>query len=173
MDTHNMLNDIAFHNLRTLRKYINHLTDDRYILISRNYEDGAEIQLDFKEEVSRMYSAPTHLEIAPIIYFTFNQVINCLRTRHSEFNDHTQTQIEGLHSLLDTAHCAIGELINDLPNPDKTTILRNYSEDIGLKLDKIYERNVQMTCCRYVFEPVYNVFYNKLYDGIKYVFNGR
>lgn len=168
-----MLFNIALHNLHSLKKYINHLSDQKYIIISHRKTDCAEIKLDFTDEPSRIYQAPTHLEIAPIIYFTFNQVINCLRTRHSEFNDHTQTQIEGLHSLLDTAHCAIGELINDLPNPDKTTILRNYSEDIGLKLDKIYERNVQMTCCRYVFEPVYNVFYNKLYDGIKYVFNGR
>ena len=168
MENHNMLSDIAFNNLRCLRQYLNHLTNDRYINIVRDPDTRAEIRLEFLDRLPspRHYVAPTHLDIAPIIHFSFNQVFNIIRSRPSDYNNRAQKQVEGIHSLLDTAHCSVAELIAVLPNPENSPVLKQYSEDIGFKIDKLYEKNVNMTTCRYIFEPIYNVVYYGIYNFI-------
>jgi len=170
MDTHNMLTDIAFHNLRCLRQYLNYLSEDRYITIVMDPDTRAGIKLEFITDTSNSYTLPTQLEIAPVIHFSFNQVFNLIRSRPSDYNSSAHKQIEGIHSLLDTAHCCLAELRSVLPNPDNTPILEQYSDDIGLKIDKLYEKNVKMTTCRYIFEPIYNVIYYGAYHLINNTF---
>jgi hypothetical protein len=166
MDTHNMLTDIAFHNLRCLRQYLNYLSEDRYIAIVMDPDTRAGIKLEFITDTSNSYTLPTQLEIAPVIHFSFNQVFNIIRSRPCDYNNRAQKQVEGIHSLLDTAHCSVAELIAVLPNPENSPVLKQYSEDIGFKIDKLYEKNVNMTTCRYIFEPIYNVVYYGIYNFI-------
>jgi hypothetical protein len=170
MDTHNMLTDIAFHNLRCLRQYLNYLSEERYIAIVMDPDTRAEIKLEFITDPSKSYTPPTQLEIAPVIHFSFNQVFNLIRSRPSDYNSRAHKQIEGIHSLLDTAHCCLAELRSVLPNPEKTPILEQYSDDIGFKIDKLYEKNVNMTTCRYIFEPLYNILYYGAYHLINNAF---
>ena len=173
MDNHNMLTDVAFHNLRCLRQYVNSLTDETCITITMDPDTHAENKLECLVERHRAYTPPTHLEIAPIIHFSFNQVFNLIRSRPTDYNKRAQLQVEGIHSLLDTAHCAVYELMDKLPNPEETPILAQYSEDIGLKIDNIYERNVNMSTCRYIFEPLYNVMYYGVYNMFSSLFERR
>ena len=173
MDNHAMLTDIAFANLRCMRMFANEPTEDKHITIIREPSTNAEIQLEFLDELPKGYTPPTHLELSPIIYFSFNQIFNLIRTRPCDYNSKTQSQVKGIHHLLDDAHSGLVEMIDILPNPDTISLLEQYSDDILLKIEKIYERNVNMSNCRYVFEPLYNVVYYGAYNMISNLFSGR
>ena len=141
MDTHIKLNELAFQNLRNLRLYLNHLTEDRYIEIKEHNE------LVFHDKKPDIYVEPTLKSLCPIIYFTFNQVFNVTRVVPYELSSRNLSQIRGLHSLMDSASCSVYELIGNIQddNTEYGAILNEYLEDIEIKLDIIYERNVSYT----------------------------
>tara|TARA_A100001015_G_scaffold295659_1_gene374893 strand:+ start:48 stop:581 length:534 start_codon:yes stop_codon:yes gene_type:complete len=166
MDTHIKLNEIAFQNLRVLRNYVNHLTDNRYIKINND------IELEFLNEMPDDYIAPTHSQLAPVIYFTFNQSFNVTRCVPYELSATTLNQIRGLHSLMDRASSGVGELIDNIENEndDSLSLLEEYLEDINIKLDIIYERNVNISRCQHMFAPFYNTIWGVTSEYIKSFF---
>jgi len=170
MDTHINLSDIAFSNLRVLVNYINCLTDNRFIYIVKDNLTNSNIKLSLFHEISEDLKTPTQLEMSHVIFFTFNQIFNHIRSRPSEFNERSNQQIRGICNLLDTAHCAIYEFIENHPNPEKTTLLKDYTLDIEFKIDRIFQKNVDISTCQYLFEPLLNICYYKMICIKEYLF---
>ena len=70
---------------------------------------------------------------------------------------------------MDSASCSVYELIGNIQddNTEYGAILNEYLEDIEIKLDIIYERNVNVSRCSHMFAPLYNTLWGMSVEYIQ------
>ena len=125
----------AFKNIDTLLNINEHTTfifNDKEILI---------------DEESPEHINPNNLNIHYCVYFTFNQIFNCIRLEGINKND-----------LLDTLHQAFDNLQENesfVKLVQEDSDLNQIMDDISLKLDLITESNYDYGDCRF-FKKIMN-----------------